>query len=72
MQMSYREFVIKDAVRAADLMAQRLHWLAEVSDETPHRMADYKEALEDFQRLQKKAVNLINDDYRKWEAENDA
>ena len=72
MQMSYREFVIHDAVRAADLMAQRLHWLAEVSDETPHRMADYKEALEDFQRLQKKAVYLINDDYRKWEAENDA
>lgn len=72
MQTSYREFVIHDAVRAADLMAQRLHWLAEVSDETPHRMADYKEALEDFQRLQKKAVNLINDDYRKWEAENDA
>ena len=72
MQTTYREFVIQDAVHAADLMAQRLHWMAEVSDETPHRIASYEEALEDFQRLQEKAVNLINDDYRKWEAENDA
>ena len=70
--ITYREFVIQDAVHAADLMAQRLHWMAEVSDETPHRMADYKEALEDFERLQEKAVNLIKDDYGKWEAENDA
>lgn len=72
MQTTYREFVIQDAVHAADLMAQRLHWMAEVSDETPHRMASYKEALEDFERLQEKAVNLIKDDYGKWEAENDA
>ena len=71
MQTTYREFVIQDAVHAADLMAQRLHWMAEVSDETPHRMADYKEALEDFERLQEKAVNLIKDDYGKWEAESD-
>ena len=52
MQMSYREYVIKDAIKASEMVGSRLKSLEDLNEyERPHKLLDLKEAMDDLMIL---------------------